>query len=291
VLLGAHPWNGSIWTYAAYAELLAEAAAKDVVLLMPSGLGNSLYTAAAEDEVLAALGALSDRIAVDPRRVSIWGASMGGAGATTIGFHHPDRFATITSFFGDSKYDLATYVHAILHDEAAAHLVNALDVADNVRHVPVWLIHGTKDKVSAPVQSLRLRDALRDLGFHVRFDEDPDAGHEGPLVARHLVELVDLAAKTRVPDAPARVTYRSVRPEDTEAYGVRFERAAKGDAYVDVEREKDSVHVRRADGVSRVFLARGALGFAPTETPPIARGPGVTAPVQWDPLPTGPSEH
>ena len=27
------------------------------------------------------------------RRVSIWGASMGGAGATTVGFHHPDRFA------------------------------------------------------------------------------------------------------------------------------------------------------------------------------------------------------
>src|SRR5262249_46728515 len=105
LLVGAHPWDGTMWTYAAYAELLRGAAAKDVVLLMPSGLGNSLYTASAEDEVMRAIDALAALVAVDPRRISIWGASMGGAGATTIGLHRPDRFATITSFFGDSRYD------------------------------------------------------------------------------------------------------------------------------------------------------------------------------------------
>ena len=55
LLVGLHPWNGGIWTYAAYAELLREAQAKDVVLLMPSGLGNSLYSDHAEGEVLAAI--------------------------------------------------------------------------------------------------------------------------------------------------------------------------------------------------------------------------------------------
>src|SRR5258708_1107653 len=52
LLVGTHPWNGSVWTYAAYAELLLESPGRDVLLLMPSGLGNSLYTADAEDEVL-----------------------------------------------------------------------------------------------------------------------------------------------------------------------------------------------------------------------------------------------
>ena len=55
---------------------------------------------------MRAMAALAARVAVDPHRVSIWGASMGGAGATTIAFHRPDRFAGVTSFFGDSEYDL-----------------------------------------------------------------------------------------------------------------------------------------------------------------------------------------
>ena len=69
---------------------------------------------------MRAISALRSRVAINPARVSIAGASMGGAGATTIGFHRPDRFASITSFFGDSRYDLATYVRPILHDAAGA---------------------------------------------------------------------------------------------------------------------------------------------------------------------------
>ncbi len=270
VLVGTHPWNGSIWTYAAYAELIGSAKARDLLLLMPSGLGNSLYTADAEDEVLRALDALSSVAAVDARSVSIWGASMGGAGATTIGFHHPDRFATVTSFFGDSRYDLSTYARAILRDEASAHRVNALDVADNARHVPVWLIHGQEDHTSPIAQSRELAAALRQRGFHVRFDSVPAAGHEGALVARFLSELVALATNAHIPDDIARVTYRSVRPSDVGAYGVRIERSqASDDAFIDVELEPDGVHVRRAQGVRRVWLLPGALHTDPTHLPPI----------------------
>ncbi len=211
LLVLPHPWNGSIWTYAAYAELLDEAAKRDVVLLFPSGLGNSLYTAPAEDEVLRAIDALKTRVAVDPSRVSIAGASMGGAGATTIGLHSPDRFASVTSFFGDSKYDLATYVKAILRDEAAAHRVNALDVVDNARSVPVWLVHGEDDRVSPIVQSEILARALEQRGFAVRFDRVPGMGHAGALVARFAREVVARASEARAPENPPRVTYRSVR--------------------------------------------------------------------------------
>jgi predicted esterase len=273
VLVGAHPWNGGPWTYAAYAELIEEAAARDVVLLMPAGLGNSLYTAPAEDEVMRAIDALAVKIAVDPRRTSIWGASMGGAGATTIGFHRPDRFASVTSLFGDSAYDLTTYVRAILPDDAAAHRVNALDVAENARHLPVWLIHGEEDRVSPIVQSAQLAQALEAQGFAVRFDRVPHAGHEGPLVARFARAIVARASEARAPASPARVTYRSVRTEDTGAYGVRLvrlsrsERGAGGDAWVDIEAREGAIHLRRAGGVHAVVLAPGALGTG-SEAPP-----------------------
>lgn len=265
VLVGLHPWDGSIWTYAAYAELLDAAQKADVVLLFPSGLGNSLYTRAAEEEAMRASAALAAVVAVDPQRVSIWGASMGGAGATTIGLHRPDRFATVTSLFGDSQYDLATYVRAILPTPAAAHAVDSLDLAPNARHVPVWLIHGEADRVSPVEQSARLARALEKLGYAPRFDRVPGAGHEGALVARNAAAIVRRAAAARAPEHPARVTFASAREEDVSAYGVRVVRAAPGDAFVDVELAAGVVRVLAARNVKEIVLAKGALGATGAE--------------------------
>jgi enterochelin esterase-like enzyme len=270
LLVGLHPWNGSIWTYAAYAQLLREARARDLVLLMPSGLGNSLYTADAEDEVLRAVDALASSIDIDPQAVSIWGASMGGAGATTIGFHHPDRFASVASFFGDAKYDLRTYVRALLPDETAAHRVNALDVVDNARHLQVLLVHGEDDRTSPVEQSDILARALRDRGFTVRFERVAAFGHSGALVARFLSDVAAMAATTRAPRSPLRVTFRSTSPSDTGAYGVRIVRASpRGDAFVDVERDGAEVHVRRAEGARAIELKAGALGTPATARPAV----------------------
>lgn len=268
LLVGAHPWDGSIWTYANYTELLAAAQARDVVLLMPSGLGNSLYVRAAEEEVMRAVDALGQVVAVDPQRVSIWGASMGGAGATTIGLHRPARFAGVTSFFGDAAYDLGTYVRSILPTPAAAHLVNALDVAPSARHVPVWLVHGEADKVSPITQSAVLDAALRKLGYTVRFDREPGAGHEGALVAKHLAEVVSRASTARAPEHPSRVTFSSARDEDVEAYGVRLVRAVPGDAHFDVSLEAGKIHVLVGRNVKELVLAKDALGASGSE--PIA---------------------
>jgi pimeloyl-ACP methyl ester carboxylesterase len=282
VLVGLHPWNGTMWTYASYSQLLGEAAAKDVVVLLPSGLGNSLYTADAEDEAMRALDALASVVAVDGRRVSIWGASMGGAGATTVGLHHPDRFASITSYFGDSQYDLTTYVKGLLHDEAGAHAVNALDVVDNARWVPVWLVHGEADRSSPIKQSEMLADALQARTFAVRFDRVPGMGHQGALVAKFLTAVVDRAAAAQVPAGPPHVTYRSVRPWDTGAYGVHLTRAsATGDAFVDVERQADGVHVLKADEVRAVTLDPGALGTDTAHAVSITNDTGHSLDARW----------
>jgi len=287
LLVGTHPWNGTTWSYAAYQELLGESQARDVVLLMPSGLGNSLYTADAEDEVLRAIDALSAVVAIDPRAVSIWGASMGGAGATTIAFHHPDRFASVTSFFGDSQYDRSTYVRSILVDARAAHRVNALDIVDNARHLPVWLIHGEDDVTSPIRQSAMLDEAMRQKGFDVRLDRAPGIGHAGALVARFLKAVVDVAATARSPEHPARVTYWSVRPSDVGAYGVRLVRSSSsGDAFVDIERRNDAVHVQRAEGIRSLVLSHGALGTAPDHPPSIVVDDArSTLSASWDPGP------
>ena len=277
LLVGVHPWNGSIATYAAYRSLLEEAERQRVALLFPSGLGNSLYTAAAEEEVMRAIDAAARELPIDASRVSIWGASMGGAGATTIGFHRPDRFATITSFFGDASYHLDTYVKAILRDEAGAHQVNPIDVADNARHVPVWLIHGTADTVSPVKESDELHLALKKRGYSVRYDRVEDRGHEGSLVELYLRHVVALAKISVIPSRPTHVSYRSVRASDRGAYGVTIEPRGKGDALIDIAYRENSVHVARASNVAKVALAKGALG-APSGAPIVHEDPSGARP-------------
>jgi hypothetical protein len=165
---------------------------------------------------------------------------------------------------------LATYVRVILPDQSAAHLVNALDVVENARYLPVLLVHGVDDRTSPVRQSEMLARALRERGFAVRFERVAGFGHSGALVARFLPQVVAIAATARSPVSPPRVTYRSTRSSDTGAYGVRLVRALpRGDAFVDVELSDDAVHVHRADGVRAISLTPGALGSSRSAPPAI----------------------
>lgn len=188
LLVGLHPWNGSPWTYVAYEELVDEAEKKDVVLLMTNGLGNSLYQPPAEAEVLREIDAAKKMVAVDPLRVSIWGASMGGGGATTIAFHHPEMFAYCASYFGDSKFP---------DKIPGARELSALTYVERAKHLPVRLIHGEDDRISPIEQSVLLYDAMKARGYDVTFDRVPRAGHEGTLVVRFIRSVVGDAATRR----------------------------------------------------------------------------------------------
>jgi hypothetical protein len=214
--------------------------------------------------------------------MSLWGASMGGQGATTIGWHRPDRFAFVASYFGDAKFDLSTYVRNLLPTEEAAHRINPLDVVDNARHVPTWLIHGEDDHTSPIVQSVMLYEALKKRDFKVDFDRVPGMSHEGPLVVKFIRRVVDRAAEAQAPKFPAHVTFRSTRGIDTEAYGVRIVRAGERDAYVDIEKRDDGIHVLRGtEGVVQIVLRPGALGAREGER--VIAAPGITANVRWGP--------
>ena len=78
------------------------------------------------------------------------------------------------------------------------------------------------------------------------------------------------------------MTFRSVRSIDSEAYGVRIVRAGEKDAYVDIEKRDDGVHVlRRTEGVVEIVLRPGALGAREGER--VVTEPGVSVNVRWGP--------
>ena len=262
LLVAPHPWGGDAATYLRYAELFAAADADGVVVLFPSGLGNSLYTAPAERETMLALDAVMSVLPIDSERIGIWGASMGGAGATTIGYHHPDRFNVVASFFGDSRYDRKTYVRSILTSDAAAQAVNADDVAENGLHLTTILVHGTADKVSPPKQTTLFCDHLKKLGYSPTCTMLAGRGHEGGVVAQEIAAVVHAVATVRSPAHPSHVRFRTVRPSDDRAYGVRLLRAdASKPAYIDVEARAGSVVVHASENVKSLGLANDALGL------------------------------
>jgi predicted esterase len=265
LLMGVHPWNGSQYTYAAYRTLIDAADTEGLVLLFPDGLGNSLYLADAEAEAMQALDTLTTMIKIDPLRTSIWGASMGGQGAATIGFHHPDRFAFVGSFFGDARITPTGYARSYFPKPELARAVNPADAGDNARYLHTLLIHGDSDKMSPVAESNVLSAELAARGYSVNYVRPAGRGHEGRMVEDFMQYVVRDALAARAPRFPSRVSYRAMRASDRGAYGVQIERLAPAsEAFADIEYLADTGtwRMHAAENVKSLTLADGALGCA-----------------------------
>ncbi len=95
---------------------------------------------------------------VDRKRISISGLSMGGFGTFGIAAAHPEMFAAIAPVCGGG--DPATL------DKLAA------------SQRPIWVFHGGRDRVVAPIESLQMVNALLAKGHrNVKFTVQEDLGH------------------------------------------------------------------------------------------------------------------
>ncbi|MBH23945.1 MAG: hypothetical protein CMH57_05695 [Myxococcales bacterium] len=209
-LLVALPgWNGNPHVFGA-SRLLEEAERRDLLVLVPDPRGNVLYTDKSERGVLEAVAVVSRDFSVDPDRVGLTGTSMGGAGALQIGYHYPDRFAAVSSFYGDSTYELTTYAGKILKQQSVADRYSVLRFAANARNLPVLLIHAEDDPVTPVRQSRALFEASQRLGFdHHALHTPPEGGHTLKLVDDFAAEVVAFHASARRARRPERVSFRA----------------------------------------------------------------------------------
>jgi len=107
----------------------------------------------AEEHIDAAVEATLAQFAVDPGRIALTGASMGGFGTFLHGAHRP-RYRALGPVCGGGR-----------PEDAAV-----------LSQTPVWAWHGSRDDVVPPDESRRMIAALRAAGAEPRYDE-VDADH------------------------------------------------------------------------------------------------------------------
>lgn len=125
---------------------------------------------------LAALDSTLAELSTDPARVYLTGLSMGGNGACHLAYRHPDRFAALVVVCG--FVNALNLPSGIDYPPAAPAAAGAfLEIASRLRHIPVWLFHGTEDPVVPVAESRRMAAALREAGAEVEYTELPGVGH------------------------------------------------------------------------------------------------------------------
>ena len=126
------------------------------------GRVNNAYRWAGETDVFEAIADVARRYRIDEKRITLWGFSMGGAGAWHLGLHYPSKWSSVgagAGFVDFYKYQNVTerlpdYQHRALR------IYDATDVALNLANVPFITYGGELDKqLAASLQMKELADA------------------------------------------------------------------------------------------------------------------------------------
>ena len=150
------------------------------VVVFPQCADGQEWYGPMEQMALAALQQTVSEFHGDPRRISLTGISMGGAGAWYIG-RHQKRFASIVPVCGEVKRQSDDPFPSDPPGDLMSLLSSADPYAALARAIgttPVWAVHGAQDEVVPVTESRTMTAALREAGGIVRYTEVPDAGHD-----------------------------------------------------------------------------------------------------------------
>ena len=159
-----------------------------MLLLAVRGRGNSFYDRQAEEDFFRAFEATCARYHIDRDRVYLVGTSMGSTGVWRMVTRFPHLFAAVAPVCGwtqprlwyrkwygpaDNPGEVDACMRPLLDD------LNSLDAAENMIHVPAFVLHGARDETVSVEHSRRMVARLRALGAAVVYREYARSGHKG----------------------------------------------------------------------------------------------------------------
>ncbi len=184
-------------------------------VLAPEGFGASAYREYGEADILEVMAEVQRRYRIDPSRIYLTGASMGGIGAASLPFHYPDRFAAAAPLCGYHSYFLYGGLKGVpLLPWERFLLEHRSNVywAVNGRYLPLFVVHGLKD---SPGHSRVLVNRYRELGYQVKFDTPNlrhnvwDETYRDRRIFRYFAQFRKKAHPREITFRTARLRYRS----------------------------------------------------------------------------------
>jgi len=167
--------HGAGFTGDAYLERWQTRLNDEYMIACPTLPQGNWWTREASELVMATLQDVESRYHIDPDRVFLTGMSNGGIGAYLIGSHYATVFAGLAP--------MASGLDDVL-----------IPFLENLRHTPLYIIHGAKDDVMPVQLSRTIAAELTRLGYPFVYREH-DRTH--PIAGGHYFpreELPDLVA-------------------------------------------------------------------------------------------------
>jgi dienelactone hydrolase len=142
------------------------------------GRTNNAFRWSGETDVFEALADVQRRFRIDRQRITLWGFSMGGAGAWHLGLHHPSKWSSVgpgagfVDFYNYQKVTkkLPDYQHRALR------IYDAVGYALNAYDVPVCTYGGEND--AQLVASTATVAVAKRLGVEIKLLIGPGVGHK-----------------------------------------------------------------------------------------------------------------
>lgn len=234
----------------------------DAFVITPYAHGNTIYREIGEDDVLHMIAWASTVFPIDDARITITGPSMGGIGAASIPLHYPHVFAASAPLCGYHSYlirpDMAArpkrpWERFLLEERSNVFW------ADNGEHLPLWIVHGTRDLPEA--NSGVLIERYEKLKYSIKHDH-PEAGHDVWGITYGELKGMKWLLSKRLDPNPTRVRFRTTRTRYARSAWVTIDALATPASWGDVDARvvnRTSIALTTR-GVSALTLARrGAL--------------------------------
>lgn len=142
------------------------------------GRTDNAYRWSGETDVFEAIADVSRRYRIDSKRITLWGFSMGGAGAWHLGVHHPSKWSSVgpgAGFVDFYKYQKQTELRPT-HQHRGLHIYDSIDYALNMFNVPFCTYGGELD--AQLVASTKMIERGKELGVDATLLIGPGMGHK-----------------------------------------------------------------------------------------------------------------
>ena len=169
------------------------------------GRTNNAYRWAGETDIFEAMADLNRSVRIDSQRITLWGFSMGGAGAWHLGLHHPSKWSSVgpgAGFVDFYRYQKQTEKRPEFQ-HLALRIYDSVDYTQNAFNVPICTYGGEND--AQLVASTEIVDAAKKLGIDIKMVIGKGVGHKfTPKGFREFMDFHLAQSKTGRPRFPGR---------------------------------------------------------------------------------------